>query len=64
MKTLFLKLPVELDLQLTLKARRDRLTKSEVVRKALEAYLPLKNCCMIGAVLVFADHTCCFRVIL
>ncbi len=39
MKTLSLKLPPELDAKLTTAARQSHTTKSELVRKALEAYL-------------------------
>ena len=42
MKTLCLKLPPELDAQLTHTAQRNHTSKSKVVRKALEAYL--NNC--------------------
>jgi predicted transcriptional regulator len=39
MRTLSLKLPPKLDAKLTLAAQRNHSTKSEVVRRALEAYL-------------------------
>lgn len=39
MKTLSLKLPSELDTKLTVAAQQNHTTKSDLVRKALEAYL-------------------------
>ena len=39
MKNLSLKLPEELDAKLALGAKQSRMSKSEVVRKALDTYL-------------------------
>jgi predicted transcriptional regulator len=43
MNTLTLKLPVNLDLSLTEASQRAQLTKSELVRRALAAYLSREN---------------------